>query len=219
MGGEDKKFFATPQSFEPLQQAGAIPAHIVAGWDPADNSYRVVNLDFVRKALEGAENTVIVDKLDGRNAAATVTIPASAILGRVLTAEITVPTGEIWLISDISFDCEVAVGAGDGEAAFNVLISSYPQTPAGTFKPHLPANIPLPIDAEDARVDILNVVNGWLTDHEKVIISYQGELGIELKLKGGDKVVLYVIVTEAYAIAVTQAIVMTLYGRKGRKIL
>ena len=101
-----EKFFATPQGVKPAEQTTAVPALIVAGWDPKDNKYHVVNLGNLVEPLVLAEKEYVADKLDSRDGKdVTVDATTGAVVGAGITGSIEVPAGEVWYINRLAVTC------------------------------------------------------------------------------------------------------------------
>ena len=201
---EEKKFYATPRSGGvEAQQAPAVPAMIVAGWDPTDKLYHVLNLGCLVEPQILAEAAHTVDKVDSRNARVTASLSSSSgqggAIGDKLTKEIAVPTGEVWFVN--RFGVAGTAQQPNGRVKYNLQISPWPKTDI-TPKTYMDEDVVLP----DADTDIYDLAS-------------PGELGAELRVVGGDKVTLVAVTTAAFTSGETQDCTLTLYGRKGKKIL
>jgi len=130
------------------------------------------------------------------------------VVGTVATAMLTVPPGELWLLNRINIT-RVAVGAGEF-VSINFRISAwpYPDVRGGaTVNPAGRAYL-----ADDLTATGSSDVN------EDIDFPAQGELGTELRLKGGDTITLVAVLTGAVA-AAARDVTLTPYGRKVRKLV
>jgi hypothetical protein len=156
-----------------------------------------IDLDkLVNQPLILAEKAYALDRIDSRNGVQ-VTVPDGSEIGTVVTGEIGVPAGEVWYLNRLSVVCPAADATGT--ASFNILVSSWPLTEAGTPKGYFATN---------------QVAMGATTD---IDLPAQGELGEELRLVGGNKLILQLTVTVAF----TEDKVFRLnpFGRKGKALV
>ncbi len=156
-----------------------------------------IDLDkLVNQPLVLAEKAYCLDKVDSRNGVA-VTVEDGAAIGDVVTGEIEVPAGEVWFLNRLSVTCPAA--DADGSCSFNILVSSWPLTEAGTPKGYFATN---------------QTAMGATTD---IDLPAQGELGEELRLVGGDKLTLQLVVTVAFT--ADKVFRLDPFGRKGKALV
>jgi hypothetical protein len=156
-----------------------------------------IDLDkLVNQPLVLAEKAYALDRIDSRNGVA-VTVENGAAIGDIVSGEIAVPAGEVWFLNRLSVTCPAADATGS--ASFNILVSPWPKTAAGGDKPYLPTN---------------ETAMGATTDYD---LPAQGELGEELRLVGGDKLTLQLVVTVAFT--ADKVFRLDPYGRKGKALV
>lgn len=190
------------QAMTPSQVGGAAPLGaapmglVLLARDPTTNRYYELALDGINAQFLPGERVLTIDKLDSRNGVA-VTVPNKSAVNAVVSGVIEVPAGEVWYINRMGITCPAADATGT--ASFNVLVSPWPKTAAGADKGYYAA-------AQTAM--------GAVT---KIELPAQGELGEELRLKGGDKLTLSLLVTVAFT--ADKIFRLDVYGRKCKKIL
>jgi hypothetical protein len=156
-----------------------------------------IDLDkLVNQPLVLAEKAYALDRIDSRNGVQ-VTVPNGSVIGTVVTGEIEVPAGEVWFLNRLSVTCPAADATGT--ASFNILVSIWPLTAAGTPKGYFATN---------------QIAMGATTD---IDLPAQGELGEELRLVGGSKLVLQLGVTVAFS--ADKVFRLDPYGRKGKALV
>jgi len=156
-----------------------------------------IDLDkLVNQPLVLAEKAYCQDRVDSRNGVQ-VTVTDGSAVGTVVTGEIVVPAGEVWYLNRLSVTCPAA--DTDGSCSFNILVSSWPLTEAGTPKGYFATN---------------QVAMGVTTD---IDLPAQGELGEELRLVGGDRLILQLVVTVAFT--ADKVFRLDPFGRKGKALV
>jgi len=157
----------------------------------------ILDLDkLVVQPLVVAERLYALDRVDSRDGV-NVTVLNLAALATVATGEIVVPAGEIWYLNRLSVVCPAADATGT--CSFNILVSSFPKTAVGGDKPYLPANV---------------TAMGATTD---IDLPAQGQLGEELRLVGGEKLTLQLVVTVAFT--ADKVFRLNPWGRQGKLLV
>lgn len=87
---------------------------LMAGWDPSDGLYHILNLGTLHQGQILAEKANILGIVDGRDAI-TCTIAAAAAIGATNSADLEVPAGEVWFLHliEVTSPAESGVGVGD----------------------------------------------------------------------------------------------------------
>jgi len=167
-----------------------------------------VDLDkLVNEPLALVEGLYSLDKLDARDII-TASIPATAVIGDAVIAQLTVPAGELWLVNRVAVVSPAQTAAEGQIVTVNFRLSAWqiPDTRVGTTvhdngRSYWPA----------AQGTV--AVNTYTVD-----FPAQGELGAELRLKAGDIVTLVATLTAANASAILEA-TLTPFGRKIRRLV
>jgi len=195
------------KSISPLQLASLTPASVTQG--RAINTWGFIpigaykggaaffDLDkLANQTLVLAEKAYALDRVDSRDGV-DVTVPNLSALATIVTGEIEVPAGEVWYLNRLSVICPAADATGT--CSFNILVSSFPKTAVGGDKPYLPANV---------------TAMGATTDYD---LPAQGALGEELRLVGGDKLTLQLVVTVAFT--ADKVFRVNPWGRQGKALV
>jgi hypothetical protein len=195
------------KTISPLQLTSLTPSSVTQG--RATNTWGVIpignykgaaafiDLDkLVNQPLVLAEKAYALDRVDSRDGV-NVTVPNLSALATIVTGEIVVPAGEVWYLNRLSVVCPAADATGT--VSFNILVSSFPKTEAGGDKPYLPANV---------------TAMGATTDYD---LPAQGGLGEELRLVGGDKLTLQLVVTVAFT--ADKVFRLNPWGRQGKSLV
>jgi hypothetical protein len=157
-----------------------------------------------------AEKQWTQDIVDTRNGFVAITVPIGTLVGASVTGNITVPAGEIWYLGTHRLLIHQAAALTAGDLVVNFLVSSFPKTIAGTNKPYL--------DAERALAAAWGAIAAADVD---LTTQFQAgdELGVPLRLVGGD--ILTLVATVATATVATAAITvdLTVYGRVGKSLV
>lgn len=194
--GKDGKGVFSPQELTPQQlPAGAVPGVPVIIWDHRNNQYGVFNQGFLAELCLLAEKAYTLDRLDDRNGAK-VTIPSGAAVNDVHKETIEVPAGEVWYINRLSVVCPAADATGS--AKFNIEVSSFPKVDTAN-KDYLPTDV---------------TAMGATTNYD---VASVGQLGEELRLVAGDKLVLRLTVTVAFT--ADKDFYLRVYGRVGKRLV
>jgi hypothetical protein len=153
-------------------------------------------IEALTEALVLAESKHALDKIDDRNKKEA-TIPAGSPVGEKKTAEIEVPSGEVWFINRLVLTSPAESGPGVGDIVkVNVRVSKWPENKA-----------------------YWSAAKGTAAlDTYTIDLPAHGELGEELRLFGGDKLTLEAELTGAVAGANLVAS-LTPYGRKGKRLV
>jgi len=186
------------------QQAALTPTTaLTGGWAKIAlglfrGAWAFLDLDkLVVQPLVLAEKAYALDRLDSRNGKA-VTVPNGTALAAVVPADaIEVPTGEVWYINRLAVTCPAADATGS--ASFNILVSSFPKTAAGTDKQYLATD---------------TTAMGATTNTD---LGAVGQLGEELRLVAGDKLTLRLTVTAAFT--ADKVFRLDIFGRKGKLLV
>lgn len=164
---------------------------LVAGFDPSDNSLRLLNLGTLYEAQVLAEAKHTLDILDSRNAQKQVKVPANSVVGTLETGSMPIPAGEVWFINRLQLVTPAGVTG-------NILVSKFPKNADGTDKAYLATDQAVSLDVN-------------------YDLPAQGQLGEELRLVGGDTLTVRGIVTVQPVADVN--ITLTAYGRKGKRLV
>jgi len=148
-------------------------------------------LQVLREALLGAEALHTEDRIDERNKIE-VTVPNGSAQDTVKTAEVEVPSGEVWYINRLNLVTEAEVSG-------NVRISKFPKTDT--------------IDKKYLGTDLAASQN---TNYD---LAAAGQLGADLRLIGGDKLTVVGTVTAAGGTTAARKVTLNLYGRKARRLV
>lgn len=89
---------------------------LMAGWDPSDGLYHILNLGTLHQLQVLAEKANILGIVDARDQV-TATIAAAAAIGATANGTIEVPTGEVWFISLVHAISPAESGVGVGDIA------------------------------------------------------------------------------------------------------
>ena len=153
-------------------------------------------IETLTEALVLAESRHAVDRIDDRNKKEA-TIPAGSAVGEKKTAEIEVPSGEVWFINRLVLTSPAESGPGIGDIVkVSIRVSRWPENKA-----------------------YWSAAKGTAAlDTYTIDLPAQGELGEELRLSGGDKLTLEAELTGAVAGANLVAS-LSPYGRKGKRLV
>ena len=195
MPRKDGKGVFSPQKISPQQLSGSVQGVPVIVWDHRNNQYGILNQGFLAELCLLAEKAYAVDRLDDRNGVKT-TIENGAAVNDVVKGTIEVPAGEVWYINRLSVVCPAA--DGNGSAKFNIEVSSFP-TVDTVNKDYLSADV---------------TAMGSTTNYD---LASAGQLGEELRLIGGDKLVLRLTATVAFT--VDKDFYLRVYGRIGKRLV
>jgi hypothetical protein len=193
---KDDRGIFSPQEIVPQQlPTGTVPGSPVIVWDHRNNQYGILNQGFLAELCLLAEKAYTLDRLDDRNGV-TATIKNGAAVNDVVKGTIEVPAGEVWYINRLAVVCPAA--DGNGSAKFNIEVSSFPKVDTAN-KDYLPADV---------------TAMGATTNYD---LGSVGQLGEELRLAGGDKLVLRLTVTVAFT--VDKDFSLMVYGRVGKRLV
>ncbi len=167
-----------------------------------------VDIDkLVNEPLAQVEGLYSLDKLDDRDVI-TATIPINSPVGTVVTAELVVPAGDLWLINRINLFRGLMGAAEIAQINFRHSSWQFPDVRGGaTVNPSGRSYLAATLNATDA-----------IAIDEDIDLPAQGEIGAELRLKGGDKITLEVTLAGAVA-AAARTVTLTPFGRKIRKLV
>jgi len=193
---KDDRGIFSPQEIVPQQlPSGTVPGSPVIVWDHRNNQYGILNQGFLAELCLLAEKAYTVDRLDDRNGVKA-TIKNGAAVNDIVKGTIEVPAGEVWYINRLAVVCPAA--DGNGSAKFNIEVSSFPKVDSAN-KDYLPADV---------------AAMGATTNYD---LASVGQLGEELRLAGGDKLVLRLTVTVAFT--VDKDFNLMVYGRVGKRLV
>ena len=185
------------------QQLGYIPIGVYKGmaafWD-LDKS--------VNQPLALAEAVYSIDRIDGRDAVVA-TLPLAAAVGTVVLAQLTVPTGELWILSQIHIGCPAPAAGEEVHANFRVSSWPFPDVRGGAVvNDNGRAYLADDLVADDTPTDI----------DADIVFNDNEQLGMQLRLAGGS--VLTLVATQAGAVAAAaNAVTLTPHGRKARLLV
>jgi hypothetical protein len=193
---KDDRGIFSPQEIVPQQlPTGTVQGAPVIVWDHRNNQYGILNQGFLAELCLLAEKAYTLDRLDDRNGV-TATIKNGATVNDVVKGTIEVPAGEVWYINRLAVVCPAA--DGNGSAKFNIEVSSFPKVDTAN-KDYLPADV---------------TAMGATTNYD---LASVGQMGEELRLAGGDKLVLRLTVTVAFT--VDKDFSLTVFGRVGKRLV
>jgi hypothetical protein len=193
---KDDRGIFSPQEIATQQlPAGTIPGAPVIVWDHRNNQYGILNQGFLAELCLLAEKAYTIDRLDDRNGVKA-TIKNGAAVNDVVKGTIEVPAGEVWYINRLSVVCPAADATGS--AKFNIEVSSFPKADSAN-KDYLSADV---------------TAMGATTNYD---LASVGHLGEELRLIGGDKLVLRLTVTVAFT--ADKDFNLIVYGRAGKRLV
>lgn len=199
-----------PQTLTTVQIA-PIPADqppiLIAGYDSSDGSLRIINLRSFVEALAPAELVYALDRIDDRDAI-TATILSGSAIGTVVREQLTVPSGELWVINRINL-ARAVMGAGEiANVNFRISTWDFPDARGGaTTSDYGRAYLPTAAQATDAVALDLDID-----------LPAQGQLGADLRLEAGAIITLEVTLTGAAA-AADRDVTLTPFGRKLKRLV
>jgi len=175
---------------------------IAGGWDKGE--WRTLNLDTLVQLWRLSETIQPAGKLDTRNTI-TATLAATAVIGDIATAVLTVPAGELWFIQALQVVSPAQTAAQGQIVTVNFRISSWPDDD-GT------SNAAGKLFWATAKGTV-DVDTYWAEFHDIAPLFDVENLRPSLRLVGGDKITLYATLT---AVNCTAALAATLtpYGYK-----
>ncbi len=148
-------------------------------------------LQVLREALLSAEVLQTEDRIDERDKVE-VTIPDLSAQDTVKTAELEVPTGEVWYLNRLNLITEAEVSG-------NIRVSKFPKA-----------------DTVDKKYLGTDQAAGNDEDYD---LAAPGELGADLRLVGGDKLTLVATVTAAGGATADRKVTLNPFGRKARRLV
>ena len=209
------------KTINPLQLTSLTPAAVTGGtpvnqlgFIPIGNykgaaAFFDLNL-LVNEPLIWAEKQWTQDIVDTRNGFVAITVPIGTLVGASVTGNITVPAGEIWYLGTHRLLIHQAAALTAGGLVVNFLVSSFPKTLAGADKAYL--------DAERALARTQAQIAAGDFD---LTTQFQAgdELGVPLRLVGGDVLTLVATVATAATVGATITVDLTVYGRVGKSLV
>jgi hypothetical protein len=200
----------------PLQVGGVVPlgaapqGAVLLVRDPATNKYYELALDGLNSLFIPGEWLEAIDKVDSRNAKAEVVFNDAAgtggTLGDILTGVVSIPDGEVWIISD--FGVTGTAQQTTGRAKYNIRVSSFPKVDS-VDKAYLATDRAVP----DAATEVIDIDKGLVDS------TFIGGLDADLRIVGPATITLVGIVTVAFASGEEQTLTLVLYGRKVHKVV
>ena len=167
-----------------------------------------IDLDkLVNEPLALVEGIYALDRLDARDII-TATFPINSPIGTVVTDQLVVPAGELWLLNRINL-LRGLMGAGEiAQINFRISAWQFPDVRGGaTVNANGRAYLAAALSATDAiAIDV------------DIDLPAQGELGAELRLKAGDAITLEVTLAGAIA-AAARDVTLTPFGKKIRRLV
>jgi len=177
---------------------------IVGGWD--DGYWRSLNLSTLRQLWRQGELIQPNGKLDTRNLV-TATLAATAVIGDVASAELTVPAGELWFIQALRLISPAECAPGEGQITLvNFRVSSWPDDDGSNSAGKL-------FFAAGRGTIVLDTY--WVEAYGGAPFTDPENLGTPIRLVGGDKITLYATLAGANATAALAA-TLTPYGYKAQ---
>jgi hypothetical protein len=161
----------------------------------------------VNQPLARVEGLYSLDRLDARDII-TASIPATAVIGDIITAQLAVPAGELWLVNRVVVVSPAQTGAEGQIVTVNFRLSAWqiPDTRIGTT-------------VHDNGRSYWPAAQGSVAANTYTVdCPAQGELGEELRLAGGSVITLVATLTAANASAILAA-TLTPFGRKIRRLV
>ena len=209
------------KTINPLQLTSLTPAAVTGGtpvnqlgFIPIGNykgaaAFFDLNL-LVNEPLIWAEKQWTQDIVDSRNGFVTIVVPIGTLAGASVTGTITVPAGAIWYLGTHRLLIHQAAALTAGGLVVNFLVSSFPKTLAGADKAYL--------DAERALARTQAQIAAGDFD---LTTQFQAgdELGVPLRLVGGDVLTLVATVATAATVGAAITVDLTVYGRVGKSLV
>jgi hypothetical protein len=161
----------------------------------------------VNEPLALVEGIYSLDRLDARDII-TATFPINSPIGTMVTDQLVVPAGELWLLNRINL-FRGLMGAGEiAQINFRISAWQFPDARGGaTVNPNGRAYLAAALNATDA-----------IAIDADIDLPAQGELGAELRLKAGDIITLEATLAGAIA-AAARDVTLTPFGRKIRRLV
>ena len=212
------------KTIQPLQLTSLTPAAVTGGIAvnqlgsiPIGNykgTAAFFDLDkLVNQPLIWAEKQWTQDIVDSRNGFVSIVVPIGTLVGASVTGVLTVPAGEIWYLGEHILFIHQAAALTFGDLVVNFLVSSFTKTIAGTDKPYLdPARALVATAAQIAAA-----AAGPRTLDTQFLAG--DELGVSLRLVGGDKLTLVATVATANTAVAPITVDLTVYGRVGKSLV
>jgi len=180
---------------------------VMAGWDPSDNRFHPLNLDILRQLQVLMEAAHILGILDGRDQVSA-TIASGSAVGATASAEIEVPTDEVWFIHLILVTSPAESGVGVGDIVqVNFRISVWPDEASEHGQAYWQNN------QGTAALD-----SYYAEFHPGAPFIAMKDLPVPLRLPGGSKIRLEATLIGAAAGASLSA-TLTPYGYKGKQLI
>ena len=208
---------------------------------------RFFDLDnLANQPLIWAEKQWTRDKVDTRNGLAQLSVPIGAAVGSQHTAEIEVPTGEVWYLGEHEMRIPQVAGLTAGDITLNFRVSSFPKPNEHDKAYYDPDDPQVYLCTGDAAVaggsltaTQAEIAAGDTTDRRLIVagVTYHDtandivkaavkrnfrdgdELNTELRLLGGDKLTLVATVATAAVAGAAVAIYLRVWGRVGKALV
>jgi len=175
---------------------------IVGGWE--DGSWRSLNLGTLKQLWRLGERIQPTGKLDARNLV-TATLAATAVVGGIATAALTVPAGELWFVQSLRVISPAECAPAEGQiCAVNFRISSWPDDDDSNSAGKL---------FWAAGHGTIAIDTYWIEFHAGAPWLDEENLDVPLRVVGGDVITLYNTLGGAAATAALAA-TLTPYGYK-----
>jgi hypothetical protein len=180
------------------------------------------------EALAPAEKQHALDRIDSRNGRCGVTVPIGTAVGAAVTDEIEVPAGEIWYLRNHEIRIAQAAGLTAGDLICNFRVSRFPKL----------NDVDKAFYSTEDRLTATQaqIAAGDITDHRSIIwrdaigdvvqkrevlrdFADPDELGNALRLVGGDKLTLVVVVDDDAVAGSAVSVTLTVWGLRGKRLV
>lgn len=208
-----------------------------------DSGYWVgLPLQALTMALVQAEKQHTVDKIDPRNGLVKVTVPIGTATAATKTAELEVPSDEVWYLCEHEIAIHTVGGLTDGNITVNFTVSSFPKVDGAEKKYYIADDPQVYLTTKGDKVSgggltatQSEIAAGDVYDHKLVPVGGDGsggilkdefkrdfrdadELGTELRLVGGNKLTLEATVGGAAIAGAAVDVYLRVWGRRGKRL-
>jgi hypothetical protein len=193
-----------------------------------------------------AEKQWTLDRVDPRNGHCVVNVPIGTSVGGVVTAEIEVPTSEVWYLAEHEIEIPETAAFADANISVNFLVSSFPPlatapklyydaTDPQVYLTTPTAGVPGTVIGGSLVATAAEIAAGDIRDHRLFPIGHTAsvpdfadirrnfcdgdELKTELRLVGGDTLTLVVTVLTAPTAGAILPVHLRVWGRVGKRLV